>query len=337
MTMKLLGIVPGEYTLDYLLAQGKYNYIYSDGSYYTNTESIGHFNDTLRIHVLSSKPAPKPSITWNEEQTPVAIGHLNSDVHKAKYTVTMRDENGQPVRGVAAPPVEVLRGGRGATDAPNTGQATCYYDDEQTNPSHLTGPDGTIKGTFWSGKRLETTSIGFHKVPGDASSGILSYIDIEQVWNGRTGEDAWEYEKYFDFDASSPISYKMGFSRNGVPSPIDGHNLTPLTDSIYGYEWDAEAGEDWDGDDQPDGAYEERVYSKNDTNRAKFDKWSPLVQWGAVTGSTVSGVTSYSAPQTIHRRLPPATASANEDFVLDSLYFWMVDHDAFSAKGPATP
>ena len=258
-------------------------------------------------------PTPDPpsyGIAWEEGQTPVAIGAKTTSAHQADFTLTLVDEDGEAVSGAGAPTVEVLSGGLGPNDSVTARISLA---------SSTTDSNGKIKGTFTSGNRLETTTIGIRKTPGDKESDVLTSISTEQVWN-ELGDNAWDYEPYFYYGESSDIKYRMAYTRDDAEVNITGHSMEPETTAISGYEWDYDAGEDWDEDGLPDGDYSYETYDKDDADSSDFDYWSGLVEWGGVSESNGT----YTVPQTI---------KYDEDFEVDSIYFWLWDRSSFGPAG----
>lgn len=112
----------------------------------------------------------------------------------------------------------------------------------------------------------------------------------------------------------------MAYNRGGGEVNITGHSMEPETTSISGIEWDPEKGEDWDGDGSPDGGYKDATYNIDDPDSTGYDNWSGLVEWGGVSESDGT----YTVSQTI---------KYDEDFELDSVYFWLWDNDSFGKDG----
>jgi hypothetical protein len=83
---------------------------------------------------------------------------------------------------------------------------------------------------------------------------------------------------------------------------------------------DLGAGEDWDDDGSPDGDYQGATYSIDDADSSGYDAWSGLVEWGGVSESDGT----YTASQTI---------KYDEDFEMDSVYFWLWDNDSYGKDG----
>ncbi len=250
-----------------------------------------------------------PSISISFVQSQLAIGSKGDDGHKAKFKVTASDADGNPVPDIDIPTPEVVAGGLGPDE-----DVTASVEMD----SNVTDSEGKATGKLTSGNRAEYTTIQIKTDPDDPDSGGPS-ASAEQVWNAL-GDEAWSYEPYFYYDESSDIEYRMAYNRDGGEVPITGHSMEPETTSIKGYEWDEEAGEDWDGDGYADGDYYPATYSKDDADSSGYDAWSGLVEWGGVSESDGT----YTASQTI---------KYDEDFELDSVYFWLWDNDSFGEDG----
>lgn len=235
----------------------------------------------------------------------VAIGAKENEAHQSPFTLTATDIDG-PVAGIEVSQPEVTEGGLGPHDGVT---ASVEMDGGST-----TDGDGKVTGKFTSGNRLQSTQIGIKR-----DEIVVLSASIEQVWNAL-GDEAWSYEPYFYYDESSDIEYRMAYNRDGGEVKITGHSMEPETTSISGYEWDYNAGEDWDEDGSPDGDYKDSTYSIDDADSTGYDAWSGLVEWGGV--SEIGG--TYTASQTI---------KYDEDFELDSVYFWLWDNDSFGKDG----
>ena len=247
-----------------------------------------------------------PSISINFTQSTLAIGSKDNDAHKAKFEVTATDAEGHPLADVEVGTPEVVAGGLGPHE-----EVTASVEME----TNVTDSNGVAKGKLTSGNRLETTTIQIKDDPDDPNSGGPS-ASAQQVWNSL-GDDAWSYDPYFYYDESSDIEYRMAFNRDGEEN-ISGHSMEPETTAIKGSEWDPLKGEDWDGDGKPDGGYNDATYSIDDVDSTGYDKWKKLVEWGGVSESDGT----YTVPQTI---------KYDEDFEVDTVYFWMWDNDSYKS------
>lgn len=247
---------------------------------------------------------PKIEITFKQET--LAIGSKDDDAHKAKFEVKVTDDKGAPVKDFTIPkPTIVKDTGRDAHDGTSA---------EVTAENLVTDDSGIVKGTLKSGNRLETTKIHIQTDPNDAESGPSA--GAEQVWSDL-GDDAWDYEEYFEYGEALTIKYRMAYTRDDVEESITGHTMEPETITLKGYEWNPDAGEDEDEDGLPDGDYEEQTYDKDSDG---YDQWKSLVTWGKVSEDDGT----YSVDQTI---------DYDEDFELDSVTFDLADTDSYGADG----
>ena len=260
----------------------------------------------------TSTPTPTPtpcySLAWDDGQTPVAAGAKYTPAHQAKFTLSITNADGSADSGASAPWVEVLSGGRGADDA-----ITAWVKLD----SAIANSQGKIHGTFTSGNRTETTTIGVLNVPHDKTSGTLASISIDQVWADTSSPDLWKFDPEFFYDESSPITFKMVYSRNGSATAIDSHNIKFVTTSMDAYVWDPNAGDDEDGDGLPDGDYVLRTFNQSD---AQFH--GDLVVWDPPVANSSSS--SYTTNQTI---------KWDEDFMIDSVKFDGSDEDVTDENG----
>lgn len=232
----------------------------------------------------------------------VAVGAVDDEAHQAGFEIRATDADGDGVSGVEVNEPQVTSGGRG----PESGISAIVEVDGGT-----TDDEGRVQGTFTSGNRTETTTIA---VEGGPSA------SISQVWSELSDEETWEFEPYFDYDEASTITFNMAYTRDGQQVPITGHELEPTTTAISGFEWNPDIGEDWDEDGTVDGDYETASYSEDDEDTSGFDEWSDLVEWGSVSEDEGS----YTADQTI---------KWDEDFIVDSVYFWMWDNSSYGPDG----
>ena len=242
-----------------------------------------------------------PSISIRFTQSTLAIGSKDNDAHKAKFEVTASDAAGVPLAGVEVGTPEVVAGGLGPHD-----EVTASVEMETS----VTDSAGKAKGKLKSGNRLETTTIQIKDDPDDPNSGGPS-ASAEQKWNSL-GDDAWSYDPYFYYGESSDIEYRMAFNRDNGEENIAGHNMEPETTSIRGYEWDKDAGEDWDGDGYADGDYDDATYSIDDVDSTGYDKWKKVGRMGAASAESDG---TYTVPQTI---------KYDEDFEMDSVSLLVV-------------
>jgi len=251
-----------------------------------------------------------PSISFT--QSTVAIGAQDNEAHQAKFEISVQDQAGNPVPDMDVEIPEVVDGtGLGPNDA------TAAQVEMESN---TTNAQGIASGHITSGNRLGNTTIRLATNPDESESGPTA--SVEQVWN-QLGDASWSYDPYFYYGESSTISYRMAYTRDGAEVNITGHSMEPETTSIGGYEWQADAGEDWDGDGAPDGDYLPAAYNSSDTDTTGYDNWSGLVSWGGVNEEDGT----YSVDQTIEY---------DEDFEVDSVHFWLWDNDSYGANGAAT-
>jgi hypothetical protein len=234
-------------------------------------------------------------------ESEVAVGAVNNAAHQATYEISASDGT-DPVADVEVDEPSILEGtGLGPNDEST---ASCVKLDDKTDAL------GKATGTFTSGNRVVPTTIIYEG----------AQASINQVWSDLSDEEAWVFDPYFDYDVASPITFNMAYSRNGNRVSISGHSVEPATTAISGYEWDEDIGEDYDEDGLPDGDYKVVSYSGEDEDTTKFDEWSGLVEWGTVSDNDGS----YVVDQTIN---------LDEDFVLDSVYFWMWDNNSYGPAG----
>lgn len=246
------------------------------------------------------------SLGLSFKHSQVAIGAKDNLAHQSEFTFTASDVDG-PVSDVEVETPEVTDGGLGPNDVIT---ASVKMDGGSTTDSK-----GEVKGKFTSGNRLQDTQIGIKR-----EGNVVLSASIKQVWNALGDDEAWSYDPYFYYGESSDIEYRMAYNRGGEEVNIAGHSMEPETTSISGYEWDYGAGEDWDEDGSPDGDYFYETYSKDDEDSSGYNAWSDLVEWGDVSESDGT----YTVPQTI---------KYDEDFEIDSVYFWLWDNDSYGEDG----
>ncbi len=135
------------------------------------------------------------SFDWDAGQNPVAAGAKTSSVHHANFHLSFKDADNQPMVSASVPKIktEVLDGGQGldlVADASVSAKVTL---------NGAPDADGRVAGTFMSGNRVQTTTIGIRQVPHDPTSGTVASVGIEQTWANvewRVGDDdttAWEH------------------------------------------------------------------------------------------------------------------------------------------------
>ncbi|BCM92524.1 hypothetical protein IAD21_04406 [Abditibacteriota bacterium] len=166
-----------------------------------------------------------PSIVWDAAQSSVAAGAKANAVHQAKFHLQFKDQGQTALPSDAMPPVkvEVLDGGLGLDESV---RATVKVDP-------LLDANGEVTGTFTSGNRVQTTTIGLLQLPGDKTSGTLASTGINQGWAnvewklGDDDETSWEHLRswgepfFFDDDADyTRVAYAK------LTSPAD-KPLTP--------------------------------------------------------------------------------------------------------------
>jgi hypothetical protein len=235
----------------------------------------------------------------------VAAGGLGSSEHKADVQVTAKDSDGNPMSGISV-------------DAP-TIQNEDNYVSKKANispSSATTDSEGKANFTFTSSDIVGNVTL---EEDGGESSASAS---ISQQWTQVLNDGNWDYDDYFDYDIASPISFQMALNSDGS-SPITGHDIRFINTEIDGYEWDPNAGEDWDGDGYPDGDYVEKHLIGDDIDN---DGYGNLVTYGngndngeATESPAGSGI--YTAQQTVN---------SDDDFWVDTIYFNATDWKTFS-------
>lgn len=262
----------------------------------------------------TATPAPPTasySLAWDSGATPVAAGAKSTPSHQAPFTITVKISDGSSPSGASAPTVEVLSGGLGGDSTITAGTSLA---------STTADNNGLIHGTFTSGNRTETTTIGVRKKSGDPTSDVLTSISIAQVWSDLSQDATWSYDAYFDYDTASLITFNAAYTRSGSEVPIAGHSLDFETSSISGYQWNPNIG-DLDENGVPLGDYEYKSYNDQDADTSKFDQWSGLIDWGSVTDN---GDGTYNVDQTVHW---------DDNFIVDDVHFDAWDNDVYGPDG----
>ena len=300
-TMWMAPTTPGTYTLSVTM---------NDAPTAVEAPDTGSRDDdndeALSRSVTVTVVAPALSFT----QSVVAVGAQTNDAHKAAFEITVTDQAGNPIPDVEVETPVVVEGtGLG----PNDETAA-----EVEMESNTTDENGKARGHITSGNRLGNTTIRIPTDPDAPQNGPTA--SVEQVWNQLSDEEAWSYDPYFEYDESSPINYRMAYTRDGEEVNITEHNMEPELTAISGYEWHYIAGEDWDEDGLPNGDYFYETYSIDDADSSGYDAWSGLVEWGGVSESDGT----YTVPQTI---------KYDEDFEVDTVYFWLWDNDSYGEDG----
>ena len=280
-------------------------------------KEAGTRDDEALERIINVKVIPNYSysLEWDEGQTPVAAGAKTTAAHQATFTLTVTDVGGNAVAGATAPKIEVLEGGHGPSDNITA---------KMPLASSTTDSNGKIRGTFTSGNRIETTTIGIRDIPGEDSE-VLTAISIEQVWNQLDDAQSWRYDQHFDYDKNFPVTHIMSYDKSGTKTDIEDHTLSFKTVSAQVYAWDPSAGDDDDGDGVPDGDYVPQQYDESQSN----DLVSPA-------SNVTKGSLMEWSPETSHSDSGEYTSNLlvkwNDDFVVSEVYFDVVEHDVYDQE-----
>jgi hypothetical protein len=233
----------------------------------------------------------------------VAAGGLSSSEHKADVQVTATDSDGNPLSGISVPAPTIQDGDGVSTDA------------GISPSSSTTDSNGKANFTFTSSDIVGNVTL---KEDGGESTASAS---IDQGWDSLSNDDQWDYDEYFDYDTPSSITFDMSLNSTPVDQtgsiPISGHDIHIVATEVSGWQWDPNAGDDWDGDGYPDGDYE---YQNPQDYGVIASEYGDLVP-DAVASEGSPG--SYTAQQTVH---------SNDDFLVDEVYFDAVDYKAYDGQ-----
>lgn len=229
----------------------------------------------------------------------VAAGGLGSSEHQANVQVTAKDSDGNPMSGISVPAPTIQNGDGVSTNA-------------SISPSSATSDsNGKADFTFISSDIVGNVTL---EEDGGESSASAS---IGQGWNSLSEDDQWDYDEYFDYDTPSNLTFNMSLNSTPVDQPgsvpIKGHDIRIVTTDVSGWQWDPNAGEDWDGDGYPDGDYE---YQNPQNYSIVASEYGDLVP-DAIASEGSPG--RYTAQQTVR---------SNEDFLVDNVYFEAFDYSA---------
>jgi hypothetical protein len=176
--------------------------------------------------------------------------------------------------------------------------------------SLTTDSNGELRGSLRASNAIENLSVEFTSPQTDSSSAT-----VDQVWSELEGSDeSWVYSKEFEYGVAEPITYRMQFTDEEIV-PISGHSMTFETTGLSGEIWDETAGEDIDGDGQPDGGFEPEHY---DNEEIDIFGYRDLVTYPPVVTETPAG--SYHSSQTV-------SETKDDYFFVDSVEFDIVDQD----------